>query len=175
MTQLGERGEAIFVGMGSNLGDRFAHLCDARDRLAALPGTSLVALSNIYESKAVGPGAQPRYLNAVASLRSQKAPRHFLKALLAIERDAGRVRGQANEARTLDLDLLLYGDRKIDEPGLLVPHPRIRERAFVLLPLAELAAGRSHPGTDQAFTTLAAGVSTAAWRFESLLAANFPF
>ncbi len=131
-----------FVGIGSNLGDRAGHVAFALRALEALPGSSLVRHSQIYESEPVGPGVQGLYLNAVAELESSLAPRALLDALLEVETQAGRVRGARWGPRSLDLDLLLYGDERIDEPGLQVPHPRLHERNFVLVPLAELAGKR---------------------------------
>ncbi|RIL03040.1 MAG: 2-amino-4-hydroxy-6-hydroxymethyldihydropteridine diphosphokinase [Proteobacteria bacterium] len=148
-------GEHVFVSIGTNLGDRAGHLAFALRRLGALPGTRLEALSPVYETDPVGPPPQGPYLNAVASLRTRLAPRALLAALLGIERDAGRDRGVRNAARTLDLDVLLYGDLVLDEPGLVVPHPRLAERAFVLEPLAALAPARVHPLLGETIAALA--------------------
>lgn len=134
-----------YLSIGSNLGDREAHLALAMRRLAALPETTLVAVSPVLETDPVGPPPQGPYLNAAVHLRTGLAPRALLAALLAIERDAGRVRTVRNAARPLDLDLLFYGARVLDEPGLTVPHPRIAERSFVLEPLAALAPDLVHP------------------------------
>ncbi|CAG0948952.1 2-amino-4-hydroxy-6-hydroxymethyldihydropteridinediphosphokinase [Myxococcaceae bacterium] len=151
-----------FVSLGSNLGDREATLRMALSALAATPETSLVAVSSWYETDPVGPAPQGPYLNAAARLRTTLSARDLLDRLLAIERKAGRVRSaERNAARTLDLDLLLYGVQRIDEPGLLVPHPRLHERGFVLEPLAEIAGERRHPRLGVAIAELAARVRDA--------------
>lgn len=151
-------GSDVFVSLGSNLGDRRAHLEHGLAALAALPRTECVAVSPVYETDPVGPPPQGPYLNAVAWLRTDLEPRPLLEALLEAERSAGRERGARWAARTLDLDLLLYGDRRIDEPGLRVPHPRLAERPFVLEPLCDLAADRVHPELGEAVEVLAARV-----------------
>jgi 2-amino-4-hydroxy-6-hydroxymethyldihydropteridine diphosphokinase len=147
-----------YVAIGTNLGDRDAHLALALRRLAALPDTELVAVSPVYETDPVGPPPQGPYLNAAVHLRTRLAPRALLDALLAIEQEAGRVRGVRDAPRTLDLDLLLYGDQVLDEPDLVVPHPRLAERPFVLEPLAALAPDRVHPTRHETIATLAARV-----------------
>jgi 2-amino-4-hydroxy-6-hydroxymethyldihydropteridine diphosphokinase len=131
-------GERIFVGLGANLGDAAATLHEALTDLAALPGTTLAASSALYRSAPVD-AQGPDFVNAVAELRSTLAPAALLAAMQAIERRHGRRRPYRNAPRTLDLDLLLYGERGIEQPGLEVPHPRMHLRAFVLAPLAELA------------------------------------
>jgi len=137
-----------FVALGSNLGDRVAHLRAGRDALGALPGTRLLASSRVYETAPVGPPPQGAYLNAVVQLETGLAARVLLERMLAIEAAEGR-RREADAARwgprTLDLDLLLFSDSHISEEGLQVPHPRLHERAFVLQPLCELAGERPHP------------------------------
>jgi 2-amino-4-hydroxy-6-hydroxymethyldihydropteridine diphosphokinase len=129
------------IGLGSNVGDRRAHIEAALVRIAALPGTELVAASDPIETDPVGPVAQGPYLNAAAVVQTRLPPRELLDALLTIERSRGRDRAREQRwgPRTLDLDLLLYGDRIVDEPGLTIPHPRLHERRFVLLPLARVA------------------------------------
>jgi 2-amino-4-hydroxy-6-hydroxymethyldihydropteridine diphosphokinase len=131
-------GERVFVGLGANLGDAAATVRAAIDALAALPGTTVLACSSLYRSAAVG-GPGPDYVNAVAELRTTQAPTALLCSLQSIEARFGRERPYRNAPRTLDLDLLLYGERRIETPELAVPHPRWRERAFVLVPLAEIA------------------------------------
>ena len=132
----------VYIGIGSNLGNRARHLEFAFRSLKALRETSLLRHSRIYESEPVGPGLQGPYLNAVAELETSLGPRALLDELLEIETRAGRVRREHWGPRTLDLDLLLYGEERIDEPGLEVPHPRLFERNFVLEPLAEVAGAR---------------------------------
>ena len=136
-----------FVGLGANLGDRERTLHAAVDALAAEPGIELVAASTLRETEPVGVGEQPRFLNGAAELETSLGARELLDRLLAIEQGFGRVRTPGEHGpRTLDLDLLLYGDDVIDEPGLTVPHPRLHERRFVLEPLAELAPNLVVPG-----------------------------
>jgi 2-amino-4-hydroxy-6-hydroxymethyldihydropteridine diphosphokinase len=148
-----------YVSLGTNLGDRAANLALALRGLVSLDATRVDALSPVYETDPVGPPPQGPYLNAVARLRTGLTPRSLLEALLAIERAAGRQRsGDRNSARTLDLDLLVYGDRVIDEPGLAVPHARLAERPFVLEPLADLAPALVHPLLHETFAALAARV-----------------
>jgi 2-amino-4-hydroxy-6-hydroxymethyldihydropteridine diphosphokinase len=134
-----------YVALGSNLGDREAHLRGALAGLAASPGIALAAVSRLYETEPLGPPQGP-YLNAVAALDTAQDAHALLARLQQLERAAGRTRGAERLApRTLDLDLLLYGDARIDEPALQLPHPRLHERAFVLVPLAELAPELVHP------------------------------
>ena len=128
-----------FVGLGANLGDREATIRAALAALAEEDGIEVVAISTLRETEPVGVGPQPRYVNGVAELNTSLLPRALLDCLLATEQRFGRVRVPGEHGpRTLDLDLLLYGDEQIDEPGLTVPHPRLHEREFVLEPLAEL-------------------------------------
>jgi 2-amino-4-hydroxy-6-hydroxymethyldihydropteridine diphosphokinase len=138
-------GVRAFIGLGSNLGDRLANLSDAVGRLARTDGVTVTRVSRIYETAPVGP-PQSDYLNAVAEVRTSLPARVLLEALLAIEADLGRVRGERWGPRIIDLDLLTYGRDEIDEPGLTVPHPRMHERAFVLVPLLELEADPLLPG-----------------------------
>lgn len=135
-----------FVAIGSNVGDRAAHVAHAVAAMGAIEGTSLVRVSSVRETDPVGPPGQGPYLNAVAELRTALAPRALLRSLLAVEQSRGRDRSSEVRfgPRTLDLDLLCWGPAEpggasIDCPGLAVPHPRMHERAFVLEPLAELA------------------------------------
>jgi 2-amino-4-hydroxy-6-hydroxymethyldihydropteridine diphosphokinase len=144
-----------FVGVGSNLGDRWARLALAARALRATPGVALVRASRVWDSAPVGP-PQPRYLNAVLELETSLPPRRLLQALQEVERAAGRQRRLRWGARTLDLDLLLYGDRSLAQPGLEVPHPALASRRFVLAPLAELCPGRIVPGTDATVAELLA-------------------
>lgn len=139
---------SAYLGLGSNLGDREAALRAARERLGALSGAWLVAKSPIYETEPWGDADQPRYLNQAVALEldASWSPARLLETLLAIEVDLGRVRGPRRFGpRTLDLDILLYGDRRIDAPDLIVPHPRLRQRAFVLVPLADIAPHAAIP------------------------------
>ena len=136
-----------YVGLGANLGDRERTLLAAVDALAAAEGVEVVAFSTLRETEPVGVDDQPHYLNGVAELETTLPPRRLLERLLEVEQRFGRVRIPGEHGpRTLDLDLLLYGESEIDEPGLTVPHPRLHERRFVLEPLAELAPGLVVPG-----------------------------
>ena len=131
-----------YVGLGSNLGDREATLLAAVETLRAEPDVEVVALSGLIETEPVGVLEQPRFVNGVVALDTTLPARALLERLLDVERRFGRTREglPAQGPRTLDLDLLLYGDDEIDEPGLQVPHPRMHERPFVLGPLAEVQA-----------------------------------
>lgn len=133
-------GRKVYVGLGANLGDREATIRRALELLAATPGIELLAVSTLRETDPVGYADQPRFLNGVAALETELAPRGLLDRLLAVERELGRVRGEGPRfgPRTIDLDLLLYGDEVVEEPGLVVPHPRLTDRRFVLEPLHEL-------------------------------------
>lgn len=138
-----------WIGLGANLGDARAALRAAVQAMAGLPGTRLLCLSSLYRSAPVDAGG-PDYLNAVAALDTRLEPMELLHALQAIELAAGRERPYRNAPRTLDLDLLLYGEQRIASRELSVPHPRLAERAFVLLPLAELRPGWATPEQLQA-------------------------
>jgi 2-amino-4-hydroxy-6-hydroxymethyldihydropteridine diphosphokinase len=136
-----------YVGLGANLGDRESTLCAAVDALAATEGIEVFAVSTLRDTEPVGVGKQPRFLNGVVSLETTLSARTLLDRLLQIEQQFGRTRVPGEHTpRTLDLDLLLYGDEQIHEPGLTIPHPRLHDRRFVLEPLAELAPGLVVPG-----------------------------
>lgn len=126
------------VALGSNLDNPEAQVSRGFDGIAALPDTKLVARSSLYRTAPVGYANQPDFVNACALVETRLAPRALLDALLALEKRAGRVREIPNGPRTLDLDIVLYGDQVIDEPGLRIPHPRAHERAFVLEPLLDV-------------------------------------
>lgn len=136
------------VGLGANLGDARASVLAAIAVLDRLPATRLWSASKLYRTPAWGQTQQPDFINAVVMLDTTLSARDLLDHLLAIERDFGRVRATSERwgPRTLDLDLLLYGENMIDEPGLQVPHPHLHERAFALLPLAEIAPEMCIPG-----------------------------
>ena len=134
-----------FIGLGANLGDRARQIESACAEIAVLPTTTLLARSTLYASAPLdAPGGE--YLNAVAHVRTALAPLELLRALQAIESRHGRLRPFAGAPRTLDLDLLLYGDVVLASDELTLPHPRLHARAFVLVPLAEIAPGRVVPG-----------------------------
>lgn len=138
----------VCVGLGANRDDPSAQIEHACTALAALPQTRLLARSRLWRTPAWGPVPQADYINAVVALETSLAPRALLDALFAIERSAGRDRAREQRwgPRRLDLDLLLYGEQRLDEPGLSVPHPRLAERAFVLLPLADIDPALAVPG-----------------------------
>jgi 2-amino-4-hydroxy-6-hydroxymethyldihydropteridine diphosphokinase len=127
-----------YLGLGSNLGDRAAFLQGAVDGLATTDGIEVVAVSPVYETEPVGGPEQPEYLNAVVAVDTALTPRQLLEVAQRLEDAAGRVRGEQWGPRTLDVDVLLVGDEHVDEPDLVVPHPRLYERAFVMVPLADL-------------------------------------
>ncbi len=136
-----------YVGLGANLGDRERTLREAVAALGAEEGIEVLAVSTLRETEPVGVGGQPPFLNGAAALDTTLEAPELLERLLAVEQRFGRVRVPGEHGpRTLDLDLLLYGDEQIDEPGLAVPHPRLHERRFVLEPLVELDPGLVVPG-----------------------------
>ncbi|WP_323845265.1 2-amino-4-hydroxy-6-hydroxymethyldihydropteridine diphosphokinase [Microbulbifer magnicolonia] len=130
--------QRVFIGLGSNLAEPQEQLRSALAAMADLPHTGLLRCSSFYRSAPVGPGEQPDYINAVAELETDLAPLELLDHLQSIEAAHGRERSVRWGARTLDLDILLFGREQLDEPRLQVPHPRMAERNFVLQPLAEL-------------------------------------
>ena len=150
---MGSAPESALIGFGSNLGDRGANMALAAARLAGERGVVSLTMSRSIETEPVGdPALGPLggpYLNAAAVVLTTHPPRALLELCLAIEGELGRERLWPGAPRTIDLDLLLFGDRVIDEPGLVVPHPRMLERRFVLEPLAEIAPGRRHPITGR--------------------------
>ncbi len=139
-------GARAFLGLGSNLGDRLTNLQRALELLAAQPGMRVVRSSRVYESDPVGGPPQDEYLNAVLEVETDLRPRDLLAACTAVEDVLGRVRTGRWGARTIDVDVLTYDDLEIDEPDLTVPHPRMHERGFVLVPFAELDADPPLPG-----------------------------
>jgi 2-amino-4-hydroxy-6-hydroxymethyldihydropteridine diphosphokinase len=148
--------EKVYIAMGSNLGDRDAHLAAGLAALRGSEGIEVVAVSPLYETDPVGPPPQGPYLNGAVQLATRLDPSALLDRLLAIEAAEGRMRGvDRNAPRTLDLDLLLYGDRKWAGPDLEVPHPRLAERPFVLEPLCDLAPNFVHPILGETIEVLA--------------------
>jgi 2-amino-4-hydroxy-6-hydroxymethyldihydropteridine diphosphokinase len=134
-----------YLALGSNLGDRLETLRRAALLLDAVDGIDVVRSSRVYETEPVGP-PQPAYLNAVLEISTSLDPRGVLEAALEVEAELGRVRDERWGPRTLDVDVLLFDDREIDEPDLVVPHPRMHERGFVLVPLGELVTDPMLPG-----------------------------
>lgn len=141
--------DTVAIGLGANLGDAAQTLSWAVEALGKLPQTQLLAVSSLYRTRPID-SSGPDYLNAVALVRTQQAPLEFLQALQAIELQAGRERPYRNAPRTLDLDIELWGDWQSQAPELIVPHPRMWERAFVLVPLVEIASYCVTPAQLQA-------------------------
>jgi len=146
-----------YVAVGTNLGDRFANLARAARLLREAPGVAVLRASRVYDTEPVGP-PQPRYLNAVLELETSRPPGSLHVALVRVEAESGRRRLSEVRwgPRTLDLDLLLYGDRTLRTPRLTVPHPRLASRRFVLAPLADLVPGLPVPGTSATVSELLA-------------------
>ena len=138
-----------YVGLGSNLGERESMIRLALDDLTRVPATQLVRASSLYDTEPVGDVEQPNFLNAVAQLETELTARQLLWNLLLIERRLGRVRTRRWGPRTIDLDLLLFGQQVVDEPDLRVPHPELLRRSFVLVPLVELDPLLVHPVTGE--------------------------
>ena len=145
-----------YVGLGSNIGEPRRQLTEAIIAMSGLPETRLARHSSFYRTAPIGFADQPEFLNAVAALDTRLAPGALLEGLQGIERRHHRERPFANAPRTLDLDLLLFGEERIARPGLTVPHPRMHERAFVLQPLLELDPAISIPGKGKASAFLPA-------------------
>jgi 2-amino-4-hydroxy-6-hydroxymethyldihydropteridine diphosphokinase len=145
-----------YIGLGSNLGDREATIRRALELLSAGDDIEVTAVSSLEETDPVGYEDQPRFLNGAAALRTELPPRELLERLFDVERQLGRIRtGPRFGPRTIDLDLLLYGQESIDEPGLRIPHPRLAERRFVLEPLVELGRNLQVPGRGSVRALLA--------------------
>jgi 2-amino-4-hydroxy-6-hydroxymethyldihydropteridine diphosphokinase len=145
-----------YVGLGANLGPREQTLRSAVDLLAATEGMDILAVSELRETEPVGVVDQPPFLNGAVALETTLSPRALLDLLLEVERSLGRIREERWGPRLIDLDLLVYGDEVIDEPGLRVPHPRLHERAFALEPLAELDPELEIPGRGRVSELLSA-------------------
>jgi 2-amino-4-hydroxy-6-hydroxymethyldihydropteridine diphosphokinase len=157
----------VFIGLGSNLADPESQVHAAKKALQTLPDTQWVASSSLYKSPPMGPQDQPDYINAVIELDTLLSPHDLLDCLQQIEQQQGRVRERHWGERTLDLDLLLYGDEVIADDRLQVPHPGIAQRAFVIYPLAEITADIMIPGKGLITTLLAACPRDGLERFES--------
>jgi 2-amino-4-hydroxy-6-hydroxymethyldihydropteridine diphosphokinase len=140
-----------FIGFGGNIGDKVGACEEALRRLDATPGVRVAAVSDLFRSDPMGILDQDWFVNGVARLETELAPRDLLDCLIAIEACMGRVRRQKNGPRLIDLDLLLYGQEQLAEPNLTVPHPGILERHFVLVPLLQVLPDGRHPGTGESF------------------------
>ena len=138
MTGAPKRRRRAYLGIGSNLGERLGYLQLAVDELAGADGVTVVGVSPVYETAPVGGPAQPDYLNAVVAVDTTLTPHELLRVAHGIEAEAERVRTVRWGPRTLDVDVLLVGDERVDDPDLVIPHPRMAERAFVVVPLADL-------------------------------------
>lgn len=152
-------GIIAYLGLGTNLGDRLGNIQAALRKLDDLPTMKLIHVSSLYETAPVGVTDQPDFLNLVAAVRTSLAPQALLDALLHIENQMGRVRTKRWGPRVIDMDLLLYGGEQVALPGLTVPHPRLRERAFILVPLAEIAPDLALPGDGKKVADLAESFS----------------
>lgn len=138
--------QVVYIALGANLGERRENIARAIEGLRAIEGIEVKKVSDLIETAAVGgPADSPPYLNGAAELQTTLAPRALLESLLEIEHQLGRIRRERWEPRLVDLDLLLYGQEIIDEPGLTVPHPLMHTRTFVLRPLAQIAPQAVHP------------------------------
>ncbi len=147
-----------FIGAGANLGEPVRQIRQAQDALQKSPGIKFLSASSLYRTQPVGPVEQPPFINAVFSLEPEIGPQELLSLLLEIEQKMGRVRKERWGPRVIDLDLLFFGGEIIKEQGLEVPHPRLHERRFVLVPLAEIAPGFAHPVTRKTVSELLAGL-----------------
>ena len=146
--------EICYIGIGSNIGNREQHLKNACDHLNALPNTTLLGASAIYETEPEGPITQPWFLNEVVALQTSLSPMQLMDCCLKIEKKEGRIRTTPKGPRTLDLDILLFGNQILLQKDLQIPHPRLTNRRFVLIPLSELAPLAWHPIFNKNLITL---------------------
>ena len=146
-----------YIGLGSNMGDKVANLKKAVEELGKVPGNKVLAVSSFYKTEPVGDVEQDWFINAALKLETTLTPRELLNKLLDIEKDLGRVREIKWGPRIIDLDILLYDNLVIDEEGLVIPHPYLHERGFVLSPLAEIAQEGIHPKLKKSISELIKG------------------
>ena len=146
-----------FVGLGSNVGDRFANLRRAVSALASTEGVTVVRASSVYETDPVGEVKQPDFLNAVVEIDTSLSPRELLELFKSVEEAGGRIPRTRWGPREIDLDLLIYGQERIDEPGLQVPHPQMGKRPFVLVPLGDVVTGLDTSAVDRTGVRKAGG------------------
>lgn len=142
-------GVMAYLGLGANLGDRQGAIAQALKELGVLPTITVTAVSSLYQTAPVGVLDQPDFLNAVAEVQTTLAPRPLLAQILQVEQQLGRVRTVRWGPRTIDIDILVFGEKQMEEPDLTIPHPRLAERAFALVPLAEVAPNLCLPGEDE--------------------------
>lgn len=147
-----------FIGLGSNMGDKLANLKKAIEGLGKIQGTKVLTVSSLYKTEPVGGVEQDWFVNVVAEVETGLTPRELLNALLSIEKNLGRVRDIKWGPRIIDLDVLLYDDLVMDEEGLSIPHPYLHKRAFVLVPLAEIAPKVMHPKLKKTMSELMHGI-----------------
>ncbi len=150
--------EVVYLGLGTNLGDRVDHLRQALFALATHPEIQVTAVSRVYETEYVGPGTQDPYLNACVQLRTRLRPRILLTVLKGTEQRQGRQADGHMKPRPIDLDILMFGQRVMDGPGLALPHRQMRDRAFVLEPLAELAPHEKFPDSGETIASACAKI-----------------
>jgi 2-amino-4-hydroxy-6-hydroxymethyldihydropteridine diphosphokinase len=155
--------ERVHIALGSNMGHREAMIAEATLRIDNLPETDVTKISSLYETNPVGKVDQPLFLNAVAEAWTDLSPERLLEGLLAIETTMGRVRTEPDGPRVIDLDLLLVGDQICQTETLTLPHPRMAERHFVLVPLTEISPGLQHPQTSQPWTEILETLPATDW------------
>jgi 2-amino-4-hydroxy-6-hydroxymethyldihydropteridine diphosphokinase len=144
----------VFIGVGSNLGEREKHIQLARDLLGSIRGVRITACASLRETEPLGGPPQGKYMNTVWQIETDLGPKKLMEHLMEIERQLGRVREELNGPRTIDLDILFYEQEIIDRPGLVIPHPRAHERPFVLEPMTELDPDFRHPALKKTMKVL---------------------